>query len=101
MNSNSRKLRLWLSGVFLILCVFAILSFVKSGEVLRTMRGEVQNCEVLGEEKMGSLSHATIKSDAGNYIIASLTDCSPGAEVTILIKRGALYFNIVYAAEKA
>ena len=101
MNSNSRKLGLWLSGVFLILCFFAILSFAKNGEVLRTMRGEVQKCEALGEGKMGSLTHATIKSETGSYIIASLIGCRPGAEVTIVIKRGALYFNIVYAAEKA
>lgn len=101
MNSNSRNMGLWLSGVFLILCFFAILSFAKNGEILGTMTGEVQKCEVLGEAKMGSLTHATIKSETGSYIIASLVSCSPGAEVTIVIKRGALYFNTVYAAEKA
>lgn len=65
------------------------------------MGGEVKKCDILGEDNMQSLTHATIRSETGSYIIASLNDCSPGAEVTIVVKRGALYFNTVYAAESA
>ena len=38
------------------------------------------------------------KDENGNYIIASVKPCSPGSKVTVLIKRGALYFNTVFAA---
>ena len=65
------------------------------------MKGEVQRCEVLGGVKIESFSHATIRAENGSYVIASLENCSPGKKVKVLIKRGALYFNTVYAAEKA
>ena len=65
------------------------------------MKGEVQRCEILGGSKVEPLTHATIKSENGSYIIASLNGCDPGIAVIIIIKRGALYFNTVYTAEKA
>lgn len=82
-----------------LLCCYAALSFYKSGETLKTMTGKVEKCEVLGGAA-DSMFHATIKSASGSYIIANLRNCRPGSDVTILIKRGALYFNTVYAAEQ-
>ena len=84
-----------------LLCLFAALSFTKSGEVLAVMAGDVQKCEVLGGGTAEKLSHATIKSKNGSYIISSLRDCRPGAEVNIFIKRGALFFNTIYTADNA
>lgn len=101
MQSNSIKLGVQILSVLLFLGLYASLSYYNSGEILVTMKGEVQSCEVLGGSRMKSITHATMKSDSGSYIIASLEKCSPGTEVTILIKRGALYFNTVYAAERS
>ncbi len=108
MHANNIKIGLLVSAILLLLCFFAALSFFKSGEVIKTMAGKVQRCEVLGGGKVKSLSnteshaifHATIKAKNGSYIIANLEDCRSGMDVNILIKRGALYFNTLYAAEK-
>lgn len=86
-------------GVLALLCLFAALSFTNSGEVLQVMSGDVQKCEVLGGSAVEKISHATIKSEDGSYIISSLRHCKPGATVNIFIKRGALFFNTLYAAE--
>jgi hypothetical protein len=94
-------MRLMILGALALLCLFAALSFTKSGEVLEVMTGDVQKCEVLGGGTVKTLSHATIKSNNGSYIISSLRDCNPGAEVNIFIKRGALFFNTIYTAENA
>ena len=94
------NMRWLISGTLLLLGFFAILSFNKNGEVLSVMSGEVQRCETLGGSQTESMSHATIKTDNGSYIIARLGSCSPGVKVSVLIRRGALYFNTVYAAEK-
>ncbi len=82
----------------LIICAFAVLSFCKQGEVVDRMVGSVERCERLGGAAE-SLFHATIKADSGSYIIAKLPGCEVGAEVTILVKRGALFFNTVFAAQ--
>ncbi len=82
----------------LIICAYAVLSFSKKGEVVGTMVGNVERCERLGGAAE-SLSHATIKADSGRYIIAKLPGCEVGADVTILVKRGALFFNTVFAAQ--
>jgi len=94
-------MRLIILGALAPLCLFAVLCFTKRGDVLEVMQGDVQKCEVLGGGAAGKLSHATIKSKNGSYIISSLRDCNPGAEVNIMIKRGALFFNTIYAAENA
>ena len=94
-------MRLIILGALALLCLFAGLSFTKSGEVLEVMRGDVQKCEILGGSALAELSHATIKSENGAYVISSLRDCNPGAEVNIFIKRGALFFNKIYTAENA
>lgn len=99
MQSDSISLRHVLTGALLLLCFYAMLSFYKSGEVLSTMAGKVQRCEVLGGASE-SRYHATIQAENGSYLIASLKSCSQGMEVRILIKRGALYFNTLYAAEE-
>ena len=99
MKSESSYIVFWLLGAIVVVVFFAILSYTSKGEVLNRMKGEVQKCEVLGEESMGSLVHATIRSEQGNYIIANLDECSPGMEVNIIVKRGALYFNTVFATE--
>jgi len=83
----------------LLLCGFALLSFSHSGEILKTGEGTVYQCAQLSGANTTSLFHATIEDKSGAFIIASLKDCKPGAKVTVLIKRGALYFNTVYAAE--
>lgn len=93
------KLRWAILGTLLLLCFFAALSFNKSGETLATLKGEVTKCAVLSGATTQPIFHATIKDEKGNYVIASLKHCKPQAEVTILIKRGAVYFNTVYAAE--
>ena len=94
-------MRLMIVGVLTLLCLFAALCFMKNGEVLEVMTGDVQKCEILGGSAVAQLAHATIKSENGVYVISSLRDCNPGAEVNILIKRGALFFNTIYAAENA
>ena len=66
---------------------------------MQVMKGEVQRCEVLGGGDAESMTHATIRAENGSYLIASLMHCSPGMTVKVFIKRGALYFNTVYAAE--
>ena len=90
----------WLiTSLLLLLSCFALLSFNKNGEVLTSMTGEVQNCSALSGGNGNALAHATIKTQQGNYIIAALNNCKAGTTVTVFIKRGALYFNTVYAAE--
>ena len=90
----------WLiTSLLLLLGFFALLSFNKNGEILKRMAGQVQKCNALSGGNANALSHATIKTEQGNYIIATLNNCTSGAEVTVLIKRGALYFNTVYAAQ--
>ncbi|ARN74022.1 hypothetical protein [Oceanicoccus sagamiensis] len=91
----------WLIAIALILLsLFAFLSYSKSGEVRNTLSGQIKKCEVLRGSSTEPLSHATIEDQTGNYIIASVADCKAGADVTIFIQRGALYFNTVFAAER-
>ena len=92
------KLRLALLATALLIAAYAALSFYKSGEVLGSVAGRVERCERLGGAAQ-NLFHATIKAEDGRYMIAKLPGCQPGAEVTILLKRGALFFNTVFAAE--
>lgn len=90
-----------ISGAALLLIAFTALSMSKRGETLQELSGEVKKCSVLGGgNNKAQLSHATIKVDDGRYIIASLKNCSPNRKVTVLIKRGELFFNTVYAAEE-
>ena len=93
------KLRWAILGALLLLSLFATLSFTKNGETLATLKGEVTICAVLSGATTEPIFHATIKDEKGNYVIASLKHCKPKAEVTILIQRGAVYFNTVYAAD--
>ena len=93
------KIQWLITSILLLLSFFAFLSFNKNGEIIKSMGGEVQKCTALSGGKPNPLSHATIKTRQGNYIIAALDNCKAGSTVTILIKRGALYFNTVYAAE--
>lgn len=93
-------MRLVILATLVLLCLFATLSFTKNGEILEVITGGVQSCEVLGGSTVESLSHATIKTANGSYIISSLRNCSAGAKVNIFIKRGALYFNTIYVAEE-
>lgn len=89
----------WLiTSLFLLLSFFALLSFNKNGEILKSMAGQVQKCNALSGGNANALSHATIKTEQGNYIIAALNNCKPDSMVTVFIRRGALYFNTVYDA---
>lgn len=77
---------------------YALLCVQRQGETLAMMSGVVERCAVLGGAS-DKLSHATIKNDNGAYLIAKLQACKPDTEVVILVQRGALYFNTVYAAQ--
>lgn len=99
MKSSKSTMVFWFVGAFVVLVFYASLSYTSKGEILSTMKGEVQRCEVLGEKTANSLLHATIRSEKGDYIIAKLDDCSVGMEVVILVKRGVLYFNTVFSAQ--
>jgi hypothetical protein len=83
----------------LILGFYTSLCISKHGEVLNVIAGEVQKCDTLGGTKMEGMSHATIKTADGKYIISSLKNCVPATSTEIHLKRGALYFNTVYASE--
>jgi hypothetical protein len=86
-------------GFLLILGFYTTLCISKRGEVLNVIAGEVQKCDTLGGAKMEGISHATIKTENGKYIISSLRNCIRGMSAEIYVKRGALYFNSVYASE--
>lgn len=95
------KLRWTVIIMSLFLGSYAVLCIQSSGEVLKVIGGVVEKCDHLGGSKTTSISHATIKTDAGNYVISSMSGCSPGAKVNVYINRGILYFNSRYAAKKA
>ncbi len=107
----SPALRLWLSGVFqfmkfaysllavaVLLVGYGTLAYLKRGEVLHTQPGVVTQCVRLGGAD-SSRFHATIKAASGSYLIAELADCRADREVSVLTRRGALYFNTVFNAE--
>lgn len=81
-------------GSYVALCIEG------RGEILREMNGVIQKCEVLASKVSDPISHATIKTESGNYIISSVPDCSEGVGVKVSVIRGLLYFNSVYVAEK-
>ena len=90
----------WIIVSFLlILGFYTALCISKSGEVLEVIAGEVQKCDTLGGATMEGVSHATIKTENGKYIISSLKNCIPATSTEIYLKRGALYINTVYASE--
>jgi len=99
MFSNNLKMYGIIASIILLLLSFTVFAMMKEGETLRVMGGQVQRCESLGGGKMESIQHATIRAEDGSYVIASLKNCRADAEVSILIKRGILYFNTVFAAE--
>ncbi len=86
-----------LLGSYISVCVSS------NGETLKVIKGVTEKCVTLGGSLGGdqtdSISHATIKTEAGAYIIAGISECKQGAAVNVFINRGALYFNSVYAAE--
>ncbi len=71
------------------------------------IKGVTEKCATLGgslgvssgKGQAEAISHATIKTEAGAYIIAGISGCKQGAAVNVFINRGALYFNSVYSAE--
>lgn len=83
----------------LLLGIYATLCIIKKGERLDVMIGEVQQCDTLMGSTLEGMSHATIKTQDGNYIIATLRNCAVGLTTEIYINRGALYFNTVYTTE--
>ncbi len=86
-------------GSLLFLGLYAVLCMSKHGERLDIIAGEVQQCDTLGGGKIEGMSHATIKTEDGSYIISTLRNCQAGIKTEIYINRGALYFNTVYATE--
>lgn len=101
MEATTIKLRwifllvIFLLGSYVALCVYG------SGKTLKVMEGVVEHCGLLGGNNIQIISHATIKTELGAYIISSLSECRSGAAVTISVKRGILFFNSIYAAEIA
>lgn len=81
-------------GSYVAICIY------NNGETLKVMSGVIEKCEILGGRKSDSISHATIKMESGSYIISSISDCRVDLGVNVFVKRGALYFNSVYVAEK-
>ena len=63
------------------------------------MARERQNCNALSDGNVNALSHAIIKTEQGNYTIASLNNFKPRSMVTVFIRRGVFYFNTVFAAD--
>ena len=92
-------MRLTILGTVLLLCFFTALCIGKKGEVLGIMSGIVQKCETLGKSNAKVISHATIKLENDSYVISSLKDCNRDMAVNVYVKRGALYFNTLYATE--
>ena len=85
--------------LLLLMGLYATLCISKSGERLEVITGKVQSCDTLGGGKIEGISHATIKTNSGHYIISPLRNCSPRMKVEVYLNRGALYFNTVYATE--
>ncbi len=92
-------MRIIIFSIVIILCLFAALSSAKRGEILQVKAGVIEKCDTLSGGQGQSMTHATIKDEDGNYVIASLQPCIPDANVSLFIKRGALYFNTVFAAK--
>jgi hypothetical protein len=92
-------MRLAILGTVLVLGFYAVLCIGKKGEVLGLMSGIVQRCETLGKSSAEVMSHATIKLENGSYVISSLKDCNRDMTVSVYVKRGALYFNTLYATD--
>lgn len=86
-------------GSLLLLGLYTTLCISKNGERLEIIMGEVQKCDTLGGGKIEGMSHATIKTESGSYIISTLRSCQPGVRTEIYLNRGALYFNTMYATE--
>ena len=87
-----------LLAVALLLMGYGTLAYLKSGEVLHRQAGVVTQCVRLGGADSARF-HATIKTESGSYIIAELADCRADRAVSVLTRRGALYFNTVYSAQ--
>lgn len=92
------KPALTLLAILLLLAGYAVLAYQSRGEVLHSQQGRVEQCVRLGGSG-GVRFHATIKAENGSYVIAELPDCRADSAVTVLTRRGALYFNTVYAAQ--
>ena len=101
MDSDKIKIRWLLLLAVLFLCFIIVFAINSNGEVLRVIKGDIHTCEYLGGGKAGSIPHATIKTEHGHYVTAGVDGCSPGKRVNILVKRGVLYFNTIYVAEKS
>ena len=87
-----------LLAIAVLLIGYGTLAWQNSGEVLHTQAGVVKQCVRLGGADSARF-HATIKTDSGSYIIADLPDCRADRDVSVLTRRGALYFNTVYSAQ--
>jgi len=83
----------------LLVGIYATACVIKNGERLDVIVGEVQQCDTLMGSTLKEMSHATIKTESGDYVIATLRNCAAGLTTEIYINRGALYFNTVYATE--
>ncbi len=101
MELQTISLRQTILATALLLSCYGALCMYSKGETLAVKQGIIEKCELLGGGQSELISHATIRTESGAYLISSITDCETGAAVNIFIKRGILYFNSVFAAEKA
>lgn len=92
---------LWLVlGVALFFFSYAMLAIDKNGEILKVIKGDIQGCEYLAGGGIEPMPHATIKTENDTYVTTIFQDCRSGTKVNVFVKRGILYFNTVYIAEK-
>lgn len=87
-------------AILAILITFAIVAANSSGEPLEVIPGQIQSCTQLGSDNTESIVHATIKTESNQYLVAAFVNCSAGTRVKVIKRRGILYFNTVYDAEK-
>ena len=98
MSLGNNQFLFWFGGIILLLGYYASLCYQNKGEVLASLRGEVQHCNVLNQGREDPVTHATIRTQRGDYIIAPLSGCQDRATVTVSVTRGALFFNRVNTA---
>lgn len=94
--------RYWV--LFLAVCLIGFMAIFfspRNEETLRVIKGEIQGCGYLDGGGEEPVLHATIKTEDNTYIKTAFQDCLSGKKVNVLVKRGMLYYNRVYVAEKA
>lgn len=100
MTSNAFTLKKAILLALMLLSFYIVICIRSSGDTLEQMTGVIEQCVILGGNTRDRLSHATIKVDSGSYLISSVSECRVGERINVFVKRGMLYFNSIYVAEK-